>query len=102
MDLVMIAEGVETPAQARILTALGCPLGQGYLYGRPRPVAELVAELGSVRTTVESSLFRYAPTMFLPIRTTGPSDTWRPGTNSALRHIAVRSRSSTGMETLRV
>ncbi|MGY2128516.1 putative bifunctional diguanylate cyclase/phosphodiesterase [Blastococcus sp. SYSU DS0617] len=50
LDLVMIAEGVETPAQARTLTELGCPLAQGYLYGRPRPVAELIAELapGSV------------------------------------------------------
>ena len=45
LDLVMIAEGVETPEQARTLTALGVPLAQGYLYGRPRPVGELVAEL---------------------------------------------------------
>ncbi|MGY2082308.1 putative bifunctional diguanylate cyclase/phosphodiesterase [Blastococcus sp. SYSU DS0539] len=46
LDLVLIAEGVETVEQAQTLTALGCPFAQGYLYGRPRPVAELVAELG--------------------------------------------------------
>ncbi|WP_346619281.1 bifunctional diguanylate cyclase/phosphodiesterase [Blastococcus montanus] len=45
LDLVLIAEGVETPEQARTLRELGCPLAQGYLYGRPRPVGELVAEL---------------------------------------------------------
>ncbi|MCA0146750.1 bifunctional diguanylate cyclase/phosphodiesterase [Blastococcus sp. LR1] len=45
LDLILVAEGVETPEQARTLAALGCPLAQGYLYSRPRPVAELVAEL---------------------------------------------------------
>ncbi|MCZ2859959.1 putative bifunctional diguanylate cyclase/phosphodiesterase [Blastococcus sp. VKM Ac-2987] len=44
LDLVLIAEGVETAEQAQTLTALGCPFAQGYLYSRPRPVAELVAE----------------------------------------------------------
>ncbi|MGY1915892.1 putative bifunctional diguanylate cyclase/phosphodiesterase [Blastococcus sp. SYSU DS0973] len=43
LDLVLIAEGVETEEQARVLTTLGCPFAQGYLYGRPQPVAELVA-----------------------------------------------------------
>ena len=45
LDLILIAEGVETEEQAATLTALGCPLAQGWLYGRPRPVAELIAEL---------------------------------------------------------
>ncbi|MGY1846939.1 putative bifunctional diguanylate cyclase/phosphodiesterase [Blastococcus sp. SYSU DS1021] len=45
LELVLVAEGVETPEQARALVDLGCPLAQGYLYGRPRPVGELVAEL---------------------------------------------------------
>ncbi|MDO5627726.1 MAG: EAL domain-containing protein [Mobilicoccus sp.] len=33
----MVAEGVETDAQARILAGLGCPAVQGWLYGRPAP-----------------------------------------------------------------
>ncbi|MGY1884178.1 MULTISPECIES: putative bifunctional diguanylate cyclase/phosphodiesterase [unclassified Blastococcus] len=45
LELVLVAEGVETPEQARALVDLGCPLAQGYLYGRPRPVGELIAEL---------------------------------------------------------
>lgn len=33
----VIAEGVETPAQESLLTALGVELAQGYRYGRPVP-----------------------------------------------------------------
>lgn len=35
LELDVIAEGVEDERQARILTELGCPLGQGYLFARP-------------------------------------------------------------------
>lgn len=35
LDTKVIAEGVETPAQAAALTALGCKLGQGFGYARP-------------------------------------------------------------------
>ncbi len=35
-----VAEGVETSVQARFLHSSGCDLLQGYLYDRPRPVAE--------------------------------------------------------------
>ncbi|MEI4273012.1 EAL domain-containing protein [Klenkia sp. LSe6-5] len=35
---VLVAEGVETPAERDHLVALGAVLGQGYLLGRPRPV----------------------------------------------------------------
>ncbi|MBJ7450785.1 MAG: bifunctional diguanylate cyclase/phosphodiesterase [Blastococcus sp.] len=52
LDLAMIAEGVETEEQAQTLTALGVPLAQGFLYSRPRPVADLIAELGTARTPV--------------------------------------------------
>jgi EAL domain-containing protein (putative c-di-GMP-specific phosphodiesterase class I) len=37
MDIV--AEGVETSAQEAALMKLGIKLAQGYLYGRPRPLA---------------------------------------------------------------
>ncbi len=35
LHLDLVAEGVETEAQARVLQALGCHLAQGWLYGRP-------------------------------------------------------------------
>ncbi|MGW3808235.1 putative bifunctional diguanylate cyclase/phosphodiesterase [Micromonospora sp. NPDC005113] len=34
-DLAVVAEGVETERQHAAVTAIGCPRGQGYLYGRP-------------------------------------------------------------------
>lgn len=42
----VVAEGVETVAQRDALKALGCDIGQGYLFGRPSPgraVAEAIA-----------------------------------------------------------
>ena len=43
LQLDVIAEGVETPAQREFLAEHGCDLLQGYLMGRPMPVAELEA-----------------------------------------------------------
>lgn len=40
LGISVIAEGVETKEQEAILLELGCKLGQGYLYGRPMPLAE--------------------------------------------------------------
>jgi EAL domain-containing protein (putative c-di-GMP-specific phosphodiesterase class I) len=40
LGLTILAEGVETEAQGEAARALGCERAQGYLYGRPVPVAE--------------------------------------------------------------
>lgn len=40
LHVKVIAEGVETPDQERVLSELGCRYGQGYLYGRPVPLDE--------------------------------------------------------------
>jgi len=41
LGLKVIAEGVETAAQAAILTELGCDMAQGYYFSRPVPFATL-------------------------------------------------------------
>lgn len=44
LDIQVIAEGIETPAQREALVAMGCELGQGYLLGRPAPASDWEAE----------------------------------------------------------
>jgi EAL domain-containing protein (putative c-di-GMP-specific phosphodiesterase class I) len=40
-----VAEGIEDACDAARLRAMGCPLGQGYHFGRPAPAGELLARL---------------------------------------------------------
>ncbi|RDE22457.1 EAL domain-containing protein [Motiliproteus coralliicola] len=42
LELTVIAEGVETPAQAEFLSSIGCEQAQGFLYARPCPAEDLV------------------------------------------------------------
>ena len=44
MELVVVAEGIETAAQAACLRALGCDQGQGFLYGKPMPADDFARE----------------------------------------------------------
>ncbi|WP_225899851.1 EAL domain-containing protein [Croceicoccus gelatinilyticus] len=37
LELTVIAEGIETSEQARVLASFGCQQGQGFLFGKPRP-----------------------------------------------------------------
>jgi diguanylate cyclase (GGDEF)-like protein/PAS domain S-box-containing protein len=43
LHLQVIAEGVETDAQAELLRSVGCDYAQGYLYARPMPADEFLA-----------------------------------------------------------
>lgn len=45
LQLMVTAEGIETEEQAQLLEGLGCPQGQGFLFGRPAPEAELTMRL---------------------------------------------------------
>ncbi|HET9033395.1 MAG TPA: bifunctional diguanylate cyclase/phosphodiesterase [Dokdonella sp.] len=43
LEIDLIAEGVETQAERAVLENLGCPNFQGFLFGRPVPLRELIA-----------------------------------------------------------
>ena len=64
MKREVVAEGVETIAQARLLSRLGCDVMQGFLFSRPLPADEVEALLRRDRpfawAAVESS---FVPTM---------------------------------------
>ena len=50
LELPVVAEGIESTSQADAVAALGCELGQGYLFGRP------VGALGMTRYLVADTL----------------------------------------------
>ncbi|MDV7142636.1 EAL domain-containing protein [Tropicimonas sp. TH_r6] len=41
MGAISVAEGIESPEQARALRDAGCAFGQGYLFSQPTPLSEL-------------------------------------------------------------
>ena len=45
LDKIVIAEGIETADQAWMLKMMGCKVGQGYHFGRPKTAAEMHAIL---------------------------------------------------------
>jgi EAL domain-containing protein (putative c-di-GMP-specific phosphodiesterase class I) len=50
MGVTVIAEGVETADQDAVLRELGCPMVQGFLYGRPGP-PELVGPVPAISSS---------------------------------------------------
>jgi diguanylate cyclase (GGDEF)-like protein len=45
LDLRVVAEGIERAAQVAQLQRVGCTVGQGYLFGRPQPLEDVVGLL---------------------------------------------------------
>jgi PAS domain S-box-containing protein len=56
LDLLLIAEGVETEEQAEMLLHLGCQMGQGWLYGRPL-TADRILQVVAATPLVPASRF---------------------------------------------
>ncbi|MDK2597659.1 MULTISPECIES: EAL domain-containing protein [Pseudoalteromonas] len=55
LNLIVIAEGVETPAQLALLQQLGCDYTQGYLHSKPSSAAEFEAFLLKYQTRTDHS-----------------------------------------------
>jgi diguanylate cyclase (GGDEF)-like protein len=61
LGLRVVAEGIETPAQARTLAAWGCLYGQGYLYARPAFAGELLLPEPSPETDRRPAVWHRSP-----------------------------------------
>jgi diguanylate cyclase len=54
LGLTMVAEGIEDADTWHRLLAMGCDVGQGYLFGRPQPARELEVALASPDSVLKS------------------------------------------------
>jgi len=55
LGMTVVAEGVEDAATAARLVELGCPLAQGFHFGRPEPVAVLATRLAELARVVPAA-----------------------------------------------
>jgi c-di-GMP-specific phosphodiesterase len=55
LGMTVVAEGVETEAQAQLLSKLGCDTVQGYLYGIPMSATDMERWTGSLSAPVDMS-----------------------------------------------
>ena len=68
LRLSITAEGIETAAQAEILTALCCDRGQGYLFSRPVEAAVITRMIEAAHRPDLAPTIRITPPLGLPVR----------------------------------
>jgi len=61
LELTMVAEGIEQIGQVAALRGIGCELGQGYLFARPMPAADIEDFLAASPLDVAPELARLTP-----------------------------------------
>ena len=49
LKLAVVAEGVETEAEAKLLGKMGCEFGQGFLFGTALPAADIASFIAATR-----------------------------------------------------
>jgi EAL domain-containing protein (putative c-di-GMP-specific phosphodiesterase class I) len=54
LDMITVAEGIETEEQADILLRLGCDFAQGWFYGRPLPAQHLPEMIAAAPRTLSA------------------------------------------------
>ncbi|MDR6127799.1 diguanylate cyclase (GGDEF)-like protein [Sphingomonas sp. SORGH_AS802] len=75
LNLPVVAEGVETEAQRRMVAEEGCAQAQGYLFGRPSP--DLAEGMGRAAAPMPSAMSRPAAAIVVP-----------PAIHAAVRRVA--------------
>lgn len=63
LELVSVAEGIETMEDWRLLQRCGCAVGQGYLIARPMPAQDIPAWLRSHRARLPELRLPHSPAM---------------------------------------
>ena len=59
MNLLVVAEGVETQEQINVLKALECNYVQGYFYSKPLPAKEFSVQLKAAEQAASAELMKY-------------------------------------------
>ncbi len=85
----VVAEGIETEVQRRILRDIGCDVGQGYLFSRPLPADE-AARLLSTRRLRSVDAHRRRHVGSRRTRQAGAVPSGRPGQACALGELIDR------------
>src|ERR1700677_3826938 len=76
LDMITVAEGVETEEQADILLWLGCELGQGWFYGRPLSAEHIPDVIAASPQTLSTPFSASGGSITVPRLEATPTQRW--------------------------